>query len=203
MGRPYSEDLRRRIVAAEGGLSCNAAARQFSVSASCAIKLLQRWRRTGAVVPGPRGKKPYVLADQEGLVRELIATHPYMTIDELHEELGRRTIRVGRSSIGRFVLARGLTFKKDLHAAEQQWPDIAAAREILRTGQSGLNPDRFVFIDETWATTNMTRLRGRAPRGQRLAAAVPHGNWKTSTFVAALRTSGLTAPLIVDGAMNG
>jgi hypothetical protein len=49
----------------------------------------------------------------------------------------------------------------------------------------------------------MTRLRGRAPRGQRLVAAVPHRHWKTSTFVAALRTSGLTAPLIVDGAMNG
>jgi transposase len=49
----------------------------------------------------------------------------------------------------------------------------------------------------------MTRLRGRSPRGQRLIAAVPHGHWKTSTFVAALRTSGLTAPLVVDGAMNG
>ena len=49
----------------------------------------------------------------------------------------------------------------------------------------------------------MTRLRGRAPRGQRLVAAVPHGHWKTSTFVAALRTTGLTAPLVIDGAMNG
>jgi transposase len=60
-----------------------------------------------------------------------------------------------------------------------------------------------VFIDETWATTNMTRRMGRAPRGQRLVAAVPYGHWKTSTFVAALRSSGLTAPLVVDGAMNG
>jgi transposase len=66
-----------------------------------------------------------------------------------------------------------------------------------------LNPDRLIFIDETWATTNMTRLRGRAPRGQRLVAPLPHGHWKTSTFVAGLRTSGLTAPLVVDGAMNG
>jgi transposase len=66
-----------------------------------------------------------------------------------------------------------------------------------------LNPDRLVFIDETWATTDMTRLRGRAPRGQRLVAPVPHGHWKTSTFVAGLRTSGLTAPLVIDGAMNG
>lgn len=60
-----------------------------------------------------------------------------------------------------------------------------------------------VFIDETWATTNMTRRYGRAPRGQRLVAAVPHGHWKTSTFVAGLRTSGLTAPLVIDGAVNG
>ena len=49
----------------------------------------------------------------------------------------------------------------------------------------------------------MTRQYGRTPRGQRLVAAVPHGHWKTSTFVAGLRTSGLTAPLVIDGAMNG
>ena len=66
-----------------------------------------------------------------------------------------------------------------------------------------MNAAQLVFIDETWATTNMTRLRGRCPRGERLVAAVPHGHWKTSTFVAALRTTGLTAPLVLDGAMNG
>jgi len=66
-----------------------------------------------------------------------------------------------------------------------------------------MNPARLVFIDETWATTNMTRQRGRSPRGKRLIAAVPHGHWKTSTFVAGLRLSGLTAPLVLDGAMNG
>ena len=62
---------------------------------------------------------------------------------------------------------------------------------------------QLVFIDETWAATNMTRLRGRCPRGDRLVSAVPHGHWKTSTFVAALRSTGLTAPLVLDGAMNG
>jgi transposase len=67
----------------------------------------------------------------------------------------------------------------------------------------GLNPQQLVFLDETWATTNMTRRYGRHPRGQRLVAAVPHGHWKTTTFVAALRVDGLTAPLVVDGAMNG
>jgi len=66
-----------------------------------------------------------------------------------------------------------------------------------------MDPARLVFIDETWAATNMTRQRGRCQRGHRLVAAVPHGHWKTSTFVAALRTTGLTAPLVLDGAMNG
>ena len=60
-----------------------------------------------------------------------------------------------------------------------------------------------MFIDETWAKTNMTRLRGRSAKGARLVARVPHGHRKTTTFVAALRTSGLTAPLVVDGAING
>lgn len=69
--------------------------------------------------------------------------------------------------------------------------------------QAGLAPDRLVFIDETWAKTNMARPRGRSLRGTRLVTAVPHGHWKTTTFLAGLRTSGLTAPLVVDGAVNG
>jgi transposase len=60
-----------------------------------------------------------------------------------------------------------------------------------------------VFLDETWAKTNMTRLRGRSLKGTRLVARVPYGHWKTTTFLAALRVSGLTAPLVVDGAING
>ena len=66
-----------------------------------------------------------------------------------------------------------------------------------------MKPAQLVFIDETWAKTNMTRARGRAPRGERLVDYVPHGHWKTTTFLAALRASGLTAPLVVDGAING
>ena len=69
--------------------------------------------------------------------------------------------------------------------------------------QAGLDPDQLVFIDETWAKTNMTRPRGRAPIGERLNSKVPHQHWKTTTFLAALRTNGLTAPLVVDGAING
>jgi transposase len=66
-----------------------------------------------------------------------------------------------------------------------------------------LNAARLVFIDETWATTNMARRHGRARRGQRVVAAVPHGHWKTTTLVAALRQDGLSAPCVFDGAING
>jgi transposase len=60
-----------------------------------------------------------------------------------------------------------------------------------------------IFIDETGASTKMARVYGRAPRGERCVAAVPHGHWKTTTFVGALRSSGMTAPMVLDGPMHG
>ncbi len=70
-------------------------------------------------------------------------------------------------------------------------------------GQSELDPGRLVFIDETGASTKMARRHGRAPRGQRLRSSVPHGHWKTTTFVGGLRLSGMTAPMVLDGPMTG
>jgi transposase len=93
--------------------------------------------------------------------------------------------------------------KKTLHAAEQERLDVAEARTAWRHNQATLNPARLVFIDETWATTTMARRYGRALRGQRLVASVPHGHWKTSTFLAALRCDAIAAPCVIDGAING
>jgi transposase len=90
-----------------------------------------------------------------------------------------------------------------VRAAEQDRPDVAAARAEWAEGQTDLDPERLVFIDETGTSTNMVRLRGRAPRGERLVGKVPHGHWKTTTFVAALRSTALTAPCVIDGPMNG
>jgi transposase len=70
-------------------------------------------------------------------------------------------------------------------------------------GQLDLDPAKLVFIDETGLSTKMSRLRGRALRGERCRSAVPHGHWKTTTFTGALRLSGMTAPMVLDGAMNG
>jgi len=66
-----------------------------------------------------------------------------------------------------------------------------------------MDGSRFVFLDETGLNTKMTRLYGRAPRGERLVAAVPHGHWRTTTFIAGLRQSGVIAPLVLDGPMTG
>ena len=80
---------------------------------------------------------------------------------------------------------------------------MARKRERWKRHQGQLDPRRLVFIDETWAKTNMTRTHGRCARGQRLVAKVPHGHWKTLTFLAALRHDGITAPFVLDGPING
>jgi len=80
---------------------------------------------------------------------------------------------------------------------------VRQARDQWQREQSGWDTDKLVFLDETWATTNMTRTRGRSPRGQRCVASVPHGHWKVTTFIAALRHSAITAPMVSDGPMDG
>ena len=93
--------------------------------------------------------------------------------------------------------------KKTAHAAEQDRPDLVKRRQTWSETQRDLDPQRLVFIDETWASTNMARRHGRAPRGERLRCGVPHGHWKTTTFVAALRLTGMVAPMVLDGPING
>lgn len=87
--------------------------------------------------------------------------------------------------------------------AEQARPDIARKRRRWKNYQSRIAAQRLVFIDETWIKTNMAPLRGWGPRGERLAAKVPHGHWKTLTFIAALRHDRIDAPFVIDGPING
>jgi transposase len=93
--------------------------------------------------------------------------------------------------------------KKSVRAAEQDRPDVAAARYDWRQWQTTLDPNRLIFLDETGVSTRMTRLYGWGPRSQRVVDPVPHGHWKTITFIAGLRTTGLVVPTVIDGPMNG
>ena len=80
---------------------------------------------------------------------------------------------------------------------------MAEARRAWADAAPKLDPAKLVFLDETWATTAMTRARGRAPCGERLVCPVPHGRWRTTTFLCGLRAEGLVAPLVLDGAIDG
>ena len=86
---------------------------------------------------------------------------------------------------------------------EQDRPDVLKRREAWFAGQLDLDPTKLVFVDETGLSTKMARLRGRALRGERCRVGVPHGHWKTTTFTGALRLTGMTAPFVYDGPMNG
>jgi transposase len=100
-------------------------------------------------------------------------------------------------------VTRASASKKSLHASEQDRPDVARRRVRWKTHQGKLDASRLVFIDETWAKTNMTRRHGRCARGRRLIAKVPHGHWRTLTFLAALRCDRIDAPCVIDGPING
>lgn len=80
---------------------------------------------------------------------------------------------------------------------------MAAERAAWKASQPEIGIHRLVFIDETGASTKMARRYGRSPYGQRCVAALPHGHWKTTTFVGALRATGMTAPMVLDGPMDG
>src|SRR6185436_20395648 len=98
---------------------------------------------------------------------------------------------------------RPVAQKKSLRAAEQDRPDVARHRQRWRVWQRYMDADRFVFIDETGASTNMVRRSGWGPKGERLVDVAPHGHWRTTTFVAGLRSSGIIAPFVLDGPMTG
>ena len=112
-------------------------------------------------------------------------------------------LQIGRSALSIWLGRRGWTFKKTAYALEQERADLLKRRQAWFDGQPDLDPARPVFIDETGLSTKMALLRGWSLRGERCRAAIPHGLWKTTTFVGALRLNGMTAPLVLDGAMNG
>ena len=90
-----------------------------------------------------------------------------------------------------------------MFASEQDRPDIARRRAWWKKYQARIDPRRLVFIDETWAKTNMARSHGWNRRGEPLNAKVPHGHWTTMTFLAALRHDRIAAPCVFDGPING
>jgi len=205
MVRPLSEDLRKRVVRrVEAGHSVREVAEAFGVSVASVVRWSQRKRQTGTLAPKPLGSRmPRSLAGQRDWMLRRLEAKPDLTLRELVGELQARSIAASYGSVWRLLDDEGISFKKSLHASEQDRPDVARRRERWRRYQGKLNPSRLVFLDETWAKTNMTRTHGRCARGKRLVAKVPHGHWRTLTFLAALRCDRIEAPCVIDGPING
>ena len=206
MPKPLSFDLRSRVLAAvDAGLSCRQAAERFGVSASSAIRWAALRRSGGDARPKPQGgdRLSHRTEAHADLIHAALDEVPDITLPELKARLA------GQGASGQRGRALALlpppqahAQKKTAHASEQDRPDVLRRREAWFEDQLDLDPERLVFIDETWASTNMARRYGRAPRGQRLRVAIPHGHWKTTTFVAGLRQDGIVAPFVLDGPIN-
>jgi transposase len=173
MPRPYSDDLRERVIeAVEAGASRREAAKSFNPCPSSAVKWLQRWRDCGSAKAKPTGGSRSRLEEHAEVLLALVAEQPDLTLDEIVAAMRKRRIEAAAPQSGDFLRDTITTFKKSLHAAEQQRPDVALARRRWRREQFMFDPARLVFIDETAANTKMVRLRGRCPRGERLVASV-------------------------------
>ena len=133
----------------------------------------------------------------------LISGQRDLTLDEIVLALHRRRIPGSRSVLSRFFARHGITIKKSLQAAERKRADVTRPRRCWMREQGFLDPAHLVFIDETAITTNMLRLNGWSPRGERLISDAPMGHWETVTFIAGLRQTGIVAPMLIKGAMNG
>jgi transposase len=206
MPKALSFDLRSRVLAAiDEGLSCRQAAARFGVSASSAVRWQALRRAGGDARPKPQGGDRLSRRTEAhaGLIHAALAEVPDITLPELKARLAEQGAHVSVTALWRFCRRHRITRKKKTaHAAEQDRPDVLKRRKAWFEGQLDLDPERLVFIDETWASTNMARRYGRAPRGRRLRVGVPHGRWKTTTFVAGLRRHGLVAPFVLDGPIN-
>mgnify|MGYP001365022720 CR=1 FL=1 len=195
----YSMVLRKRVLAdCDAGMKTKPVAEKYGVSRTWVRGLKQKRRETGDIAPGvPTGRPRKIDRDQ---LAALVKEDADATLAELRERLG---VKCSLTAIWMVLDTLRITFKKKtLRAAEQERPDVAEKRAAFRVEQLGLDPRRLVFIDETWATTNMTRLRGRSPRGERVIDAVPHGHWKTTTLIAALDLTGIRCSMVLDGAVN-
>jgi len=203
-----SDDLRKRVIEAVtvGKASCNTAAKWFSVSVSTVVRWVSRHAETGEVSPKPMGgdRRSGRVEAQGDYLKGLIRREPDITLLEISDRLAANCgERLSTSVLARFFDRHDMTWKsKTAHADEQRRADVLEQRLAWFDGQLDIEPPKLVFVDETGASTNMARKRGRCRRGRRLRVGIPHGHYKTITLVAALRLNGLAATKAYDCPIN-
>ncbi|AMV40183.1 IS630 family transposase [Planctomyces sp. SH-PL62] len=203
MGRPYSADLRERVVAAvdRGEESQRAIARRFEVSPSFVVRMLQRRRASGGLEPGPHGGGAGFKLGLDERIRlfELVRRHADATPKQIKERGGFDCTLV---TIWRPLRRSGWTRKKKSpHAAERDRPDVKEARRRSRRKAKRLDPRRRIVLDEAGVDASMTPTQARAPGGRRAEGSAPKA-WRTTTVVAAAGLDGLRGESAFAGAMD-
>jgi transposase len=198
---PYSIDLRERVlmaVDADEGTQEEIAGR-FRVSARWIRKLLARRIATGSIAPEPNGggRKLSIQGEAAEALRAAVRDDPDATLGELREATGfQGCVMTVWRAIERLKITRK---KKSLRAREQLDPEVIAQRREWGERTAGIDPDRFIFLDESNAKTTMTRTYGRAPRGERVVDHVPDGRYHSTTMMGAVRRDGTVAAMVYEG----
>jgi transposase len=207
--KAYSNDLRTKIIEAYQKKvgSLRKLAERFSVSFSFVARLIKRFRETGSVAPKPhRGgaKSKLDLVDLFTL-RDLSNEHPDATLAELSELFFEQTgIRVNGSTIARKLKQLRISRKKKtFHASERDTPEVQQERKEFQEDKPNMPVSKLIFIDESGINTGMARTYGRAPIGQRVEGAKPRNTGANISLVGALRLSGITAIMMLQGAIDG
>ena len=201
--RPYSQDLRERVVkAVDEGLSRSEIVRLFGVSDATIKRYLRLRRETGSLAPKPIPGYPprKVGALQEGL-RPQLEAHPDATLEEhckLWEE--QTGMKVSVSTMSDATRRLQWTRKKKTVAASERREE---ERQKFREQIKGIDTSKFRIIDETGSNLALTRLYARAPRGKRARGMIPRKRGKNVTMITDLSLSGLGEAFIIDGAVNG
>jgi len=207
--KAYSNDLRTKIIEAYQKKlgSLRKLADRFCVSFSCVSRLVKRFKETDSVAPKPhRGgaKSKLDLVDLFTL-RDLSNEHPDATLAELSELFFEQTgIKVNGSTIARKLRQLRISRKKKtFHASERDTPEVQQERKEFQEDKPNMPVPKLIFIDESGINTGMARRYGRAPIGQRVEGAKPRNTGANISLVGALRLSGITAIMMLKGAING
>ena len=201
--RSFSIDLRERIVwAVEAGEhSLGELSEIFAVSVSTIGRLLRHYRSTGSVQPKSHGGGVPPKLNDESVARllELVSQQPDATLAELRDLLG---IDCCVMTICRALKDHQITRKKKTNFAdERDTPRVQEQREAFCEKMAAVPVNHLVFVDESGATTAMSRTYGRAPAGERVRATIP-GAWKNVTLISGLRCAGVVAPMALPGATD-
>lgn len=206
MGKPLSMDLRSRALAAvDEGMSCRAAARRFGVAAATVIRWHDQRCSTGGYAAKAQGgdTRSRRIEAHANTILALHADRRDITLDELRRELGQAGVSVAISTLHRFFARHGITRKKDRargRAGSCRCPE--PARGLVR--RATRSRPRAARVHRRDLDSNQHDPQPRAlPPGRAVADGFPHGHRKTTTLVAGLRMTGMVAPMVLDGPING